>query len=97
MLKFVQLKLSKIKYGGDSIGRDIRVEIEVLGKLLHIDKRIKTGTTVEINREVGRFETDRGLFQTDVLITVIERDLLFNDVGNTKDNIKVNTAVAKPQ
>ena len=84
MLNSIQLKLSKIKYGGDSIGRDIRVEVEVLGKFLRIDKRIKAGTTAEINREAGRFETDRGLFQADVLITVIERDLLFNDVGNTK-------------
>jgi hypothetical protein len=97
MLKSVQIKLSKIKYGGDSIGRDIRVEVEVLGKFLRIDKRIKAGTIVEINQEVGRFETDRGAFQTDVFITMVERDLLFNDVGNTKGNIKVNTAAAKPQ
>ena len=97
MVKIVQLKLSKIKYSGDSIGRNIRVEIEVLGKFLRIDKRIKAGTTAEINREVGRFETDQRLFQADVLITVIERDLLFNDVGNTKDNIEVNTAATKPQ
>ena len=82
MIKTIQLKLSKIKYGGDSIGRDIRLELEVLGKFLRIDKRIKAGTTVEINREVGRFETDRELFQTEILITVIERDLLFNDVGS---------------
>jgi len=97
MLKSVQLKLSKIKYGGDSIGCDIRVEVEALGKFLYIDKRIKAGTTAEINREVGRFETDRGLFQTDVLITIIEKDLLFNDAGNKKGNIKVNTAATKPQ
>ncbi len=97
MIKIVQLKLSKIKYSGDSIGRNIRVEIEVLGKFLRIDKRIKAGTTAEINREVGRFETDRGLFQTDVLITVIEKDLLFNDVGSTMDGIKVNTAATKSQ
>ncbi len=97
MLKSVQLKLSKIKYGGDSIGRDIRVEVEVLGKFLRIDKRIKAGTTVEINREVGRFETDRGLFQAEILITVIERDLLFNDVGNAKGSVKINTAIIKLQ
>lgn len=97
MLKSVQLKLSKIKYSGDSIGDDIHVEIEVLGKFLRIDKRIKVGTAAEINQEVGRFETDRGLFYAEVSITVIEKDLLFNDVGNTKGIIKVNTAVIKPQ
>ena len=97
MIKIVQLKLSKIKYSGDSIGRDIRVEIEVLGRFLRIDKRIKAGTTVEIDREVGRFETDRGLFQAETLITVIERDLLFNDVGSAKGSVKINTAIIKPQ
>ena len=37
------------------------------------------------------------MFRTEVFITVIEKDLLFNDVGSTKGNIKVNTAVAKLQ
>ena len=71
MLKFIQLKLAKIKYQGDSIGRDISIDIEVLGKFLHVDKRIKIGTVEEINREIGRFETDREIFQADVLITAI--------------------------
>lgn len=97
MTKSIQLKLSKIKYGGNSIGDDIRVEIEVLGKFLRVDKRIKAGTTIEINRELGGFETDRGLFYAEVSITVIEKDLLFNDVGTTKDSIRVDTGVIKPQ
>ena len=97
MLKSIQLKLSKIKYSGDSVGRDIRAEIEILGKFLRVDKRVKAGTTVEINSEVGRFETDRALFQAEVFITVIEKDFLFNDVGSTKDVVKINTAIAKLQ
>ena len=32
MLKAINLKFAKIKYSGDSIGRDIRIEIETLGK-----------------------------------------------------------------
>lgn len=97
MAKHIRLKISRIKYTGDSIGRDIRVEIEVLGKFLSVDKKIKAGTTVEINQEVGRFETDQGLFQAEIIITVIEKDLLFNDVGNISGSIKVNTAILKPQ
>jgi hypothetical protein len=46
---------------------------------------------------VGRFETDRGLFQAEIFITVIEKDLLFNDVGNAKGSIKINTTLSKPQ
>lgn len=97
MTKSVLLKLSKIKYSGDSIGDDIRVEIEILGKFLRVDKRIKAGTTVEINQEVGRFGIDRGSFIADVSIIVIEKDLLFNDVGSASGSIKVNVGVAKPQ
>ncbi|MCX6720806.1 MAG: hypothetical protein NTW11_03300 [Candidatus Staskawiczbacteria bacterium] len=97
MLKSIQLNLLKIKYNGDSIGDDIRAEIDVLGKFLRVDKRIKVGTTAEINREVGRFETDQDLFQTEISISIIEKDLLFNDVGGIKTNIKVNTTITKSQ
>lgn len=45
MTKLIQLKLSKIKYSGDSIGDDIRVEIEILGKFLSVNKTIKAGAT----------------------------------------------------
>lgn len=97
MTKSIQLKLSKVKYSRDSVGDDIRIEIKVLGKFLRVDKRIKAGTTVEINQEVGWFETDQKSLNAEVSITVIEKDLLFNDFGNTKDSIKVNTAINKPQ
>lgn len=97
MFKSIQLKLAKIKYRGDSIGDDIRVEIEILGKFLRIDKRIKVGASAEVNQEVGRFETDQELFYAEVMIAVVEKDLLFNDVGSIKEEIKVNTVVTKPQ
>lgn len=97
MLKSIQLNILKIKYSGDSIGDDIRVEVEILGKFLRVDKRTKIGTTVEINREVGRFETDQKLFQSEVLITVIEKDLLFNDVGKISGGIEINTTIAESQ
>lgn len=96
MTRSVFLKLAKIKYSGDSIGDDIRVEIETLGKLLRVDKRIKAGTTVEINQEVGRFETDRA-FSANISITVIEKDLLFNDIGGASGSIKINTGITKSQ
>ena len=61
MLKSIQLKLSKIKYSGDSVGDDMRVKVELLDKFLITDKRIKRGTTVDINKEVGKFSTDMKL------------------------------------
>ncbi len=97
MLKSITLKLSKIKYRGSSIGDDIRVEIEILDTFLRVDKRIKSGTTAAINQGIGRFETDRGLFQADMVITVIEKDLLFNDAAKVRRVLKINTTSVQPQ
>lgn len=98
MSKIINLKLSKIKYSGGSIGDDICIEIEILNKVLRIDKKIKIGTTVEINKEIGKFKIDQNLFSSNnIHIVIIEKDLLFNDVGSINDTIKINTNIAKPQ
>lgn len=94
MTKFIQLKFSKIEYSGDSIGDDIRIEIEILNQFLRVDRTIKVDTTAEINREIGEFKTDQNSFEASARITVIEKDLLFNDIGSIDGNIKVDTATA---
>jgi hypothetical protein len=97
MLKSVQLKLTKLKYRGDSIGDDIRVEIEILGKFLRVDKKIKAGAVLEIDKEIGRFETSQKSFQAEIFITAMEKDLLFNDMGSTKGGVKIDIISIKPQ
>lgn len=97
MLKTVILKLANVGYSGDSIGDDIRIELEVLGKLLRIDKKIKAGTTVTIGQDIGSFETDQKIFKTAAHGTVIEKDILFNDQGNTQSTIHVDTTLKKSQ
>lgn len=97
MIKLIQLKLLKIKYDGDSVGDDIRAEVEILNKFLRIDKIIKINETAEINKEIGNFETDRKSFETKLRITVIEKDLLFNDIASINGNIKIDTSIIKPQ
>lgn len=95
MIKSIQLKL--LKYSGGSIGDDIRVEIDIAGQFLRIDKTIKVGAIAAINEEIGKFETDQKLFKADVKIVVIEKDALFNDVGDIVENIKIDTDILKPQ
>lgn len=97
MLKSIQLKLSKIRYSGDSIGDDVRIEIEILGQFSRVDKIIKVGTTAVIDKEIGKFETDQKIFKTDIKISVIEKDVLFNDVGSVDRNIEIDTNIIKPQ
>ncbi len=82
MTKSIKLNLLKIKYSGDSIGDDIRIEIEILDKFSRVDKKIKADTTAEINKDIGKFETDQKIFKANVKIIVIEKDILFNDVGS---------------
>lgn len=95
--KILTFTLTSIKYTGDSIGDDIRVEVDAFGKFLRIDKIIKAGATKEINQEIGKFEADQKLFKSGIRITVIEKDTLFNDIGNVDSNIEINTSIIKPQ
>lgn len=97
MTKLIQLKLSKIKYSGDSIGDDIRIEIEILDKFFSVNKIIKADTTKEINQEIGKFIIDKKLFEAGIKITIIEKDLLFNDVGSMGGDIKIDTSIIKSQ
>jgi hypothetical protein len=97
MLRSIQLKLSRVKYGGSPIGRDIRIEIKAFAKLFTVDKRIDSGETKEINEGMGSIETDKESLQSDIFITVTEKDLLFDDVGSATGNIKVDATSTKPQ
>lgn len=97
MLKTVILKLTNVRYYGDSIGDDIRIEAEVLGKLSRIDRKIGAGTLATMGQDIGSFETDQKIFKATVHITVIEKDILFNDQGGVNGTINIDTALKKSQ
>lgn len=58
MFKKVQFNLTKIKYIGKSIGRNVCINIDILDRNLKIDKRIKVGDVVELEKEIGSFSID---------------------------------------
>jgi hypothetical protein len=97
MLKKIELKLSQIKYKGESIGDDIRLEIQVLDKFLYLDKRIKAGETKEFNEEIGAFICERNYFEAKANITIVEKDIIFNDTANIAGTVKVDANNAGPQ
>ena len=39
VIKSIQLNFTKIKYAGNSVGRDIRVEVKAFEKFFRVDKR----------------------------------------------------------
>jgi len=65
----------------DSIGKDIRIETKIQDRTFVLDKIIKRGTTVEVDNEIASFSADQ-IVNAQLDIKVIEKDLIFNDVGN---------------
>ncbi len=97
MTKLLRLTLSKIKYGGDSIGDDIRIEIECLDQVFGMDKKIQNGAEVALNTEIGKFFFDQTTTALPLTIRIIEQDLVFNDMGSKQVKIKVDLRDTSPQ
>ena len=81
MIKNVLLKLTSVKYSGKSIGDDIRVEIDCMGVLFAKNYEIKRGTTRKLDEEIEKFPAYHRSLNIPIVIRVIERDKIFNDVG----------------
>ncbi|MEK7116550.1 MAG: hypothetical protein AAB837_00085 [Patescibacteria group bacterium] len=90
MSKNIQLKLAKIKYSGDSVGDDIRIEIEHPGGLWFLDKQIKNKNDVNFEKIIYQFTTAQNISNIPLNIKIIEKDLIFNDVGSIKIDLAVD-------
>lgn len=97
MKKAFVINLKSLEYVGDAIGNDIVLEIEVSGIFLKYDQKIKHGTRVEINREVGYFETEKTILELPISIRITEDDILFDDVGDVKGSVKIDLLLPLPQ
>jgi|GEM_PF-3428919 len=97
MLKTVVLKLINIKYSGDSIGNDIRVEISAPDKFFAVDKKIKKGESAACNEIIRKFSVSENVFNPEIKIIVIEKDLIFNDVGDITAKLKINLESSERQ
>jgi len=97
MTKLIEFKLSKIKYTGDSIGDDIRIEIDCLNHSLDVNKTIKNESAVTVGLPVGHFFTDEPSLALPLAIKVIERDVVWNDVGTAEERFVVDTKRGGPQ
>lgn len=89
-MKTIQLKVTKIKYRGDSVGDDIVVQVSCLGSNLDVKKKIKNKSEVKTDAIVGEFVTDQKSFILPVNIKIIERDILFNDIVGKKIDLNVD-------
>ncbi len=95
MSKKISIKLKNIEYLGDSIGHNIRLEISIKNKVYNLNKSIKPNGLKEINEEIAQFETLKNIFEEKISIKVVEKDLIFNDIGQINDQIKIDLGSEK--
>src|SRR3989338_11110598 len=94
------LRLTVISNGVSGIfyfGDDIRIEIDCLNHSVDVNKKIKHGSEMTLNIPVGSFTTDRYSFSLPLVVKVMERDLIYNDVGSAEKEVKVDVTAATPQ
>ena len=95
--KNIVLKLVSIAYGGKSIGNKLRIHIETLGVSLELNKILKKGTIVKINKEIGIFAADVKEFKLPLTIQVIEKDIRYDDTEKNAVTITPNLALTTIQ
>lgn len=97
MLKLITLKLTNVKHSGDPIGDDIRIDISVWNNFISIDKKVKNWESIACQDTVGQFFADGTIFNPEIKIAVIEKDLIYNDVGSVSAKLKINLDSAVSQ
>jgi len=90
MSKLIQVKIKRIKYGGDSVGDDIKLEAVCLDKFFSFSKQLKCGSETDLDIDIGTFFSDNKTFNLPLELKIIEQDLIFNDVGNKSLNLKID-------
>ena len=88
--KIVSLRLTGLTYGGESIGKDLTIEIEAADRMLSLNKEVSVGQSVAMKDLVGHFVVTQRSFSLSITVRVIERDLVYNDVGSTQGQLRVN-------
>lgn len=90
-MNILSLKLVSISYSGQSIGDDIRVEIEALGAFFALNKKLQKGQTADIQKEVVQIPVVELSHVIPIFLRIIERDPIFNDTGSTESTISVKS------
>lgn len=87
-----------ITHSGSHIGRELEVDIKTSENIsLNFRKRVLPDRTTKLDKEFGSVVTEREIFSLLLDVTLTEHDVLFNDVGNIKQDItfNINQNIAK--
>jgi hypothetical protein len=95
--KLVIVRLADITYAGESIGDDLTLISNLGARLITVNKKLSVGQTARLNISVGTFVTSASSFQLAGVLTVVERDPIFNDSGAQSVNFNIDTRSAGTQ
>ncbi len=84
------IKFKSISYLGDSVGNDIKIEVKIRGQIFTFNPPIKLNRILDLNSEIFNFDFISDKFEENVNIKVIEKDIIFDDVGEINQKIDIN-------
>ena len=79
------------------MGDDIRIEVESLDKFFGLNMELNPKSERKFDEVIGNFVAEGYSFVLPVNIKIIERDLIFNDVGETKVKLRIDLKKETPQ
>lgn len=83
--------IQDIAHSGSHIGRELEVDIKTSENIsLNFRKRVLPDRTTKLDKELGSVVTEEEVFSLLLDVTLTEHDVLFNDVGNIKQNTTFN-------
>ena len=92
--RVVVLTVSAIQYEGESVGREIALDVGLAGEFLTSNMRLAPGQTRELAREVAQLWTDGDEFAAVGQIQVTERDAVYSETGSS--NVDWNLDLRRP-
>lgn len=88
--KIVTIQLHSVEYGGDNLGDDIAIDLNIGGVNANIRGQLKHGATRTFDRSLSRFQSTNNSLRIAVSATVTEEDIVYNDVGLGSGNLTVD-------
>lgn len=92
--RVIVLTVSAIQYEGESVGREIALDVGLAGEVLTSNLRLAPGQTRELAREVAQLWTDGDEFAVGGQIQVTERDAVYSETGSS--NVDWNLDLRRP-
>ena len=88
--KIVTIQLHSVEYGGDNLGDDIAIDLNIGGVNATIRCQLKHGATRTFNKPLSRVQSTNNSVRVAVSASVTEEDIVYNDAGSGSGNLTVD-------